>query len=211
VKKLIIFPWSLVLGFLAVAGASGQVDQAARWKAAELCPQDAIRLDKAVALYQRTASRYEAVQKMRADGVPAPVIFCLHYRESGNNFTRHLHEGSPLTHRTRDVPRGRLPGIEPPYTWEQSAEDAIYVCDRLQGDWRSLAASLQRMEGYNGYGYRRRGVPSPYLWAGTTLYGRGKFVADGRFNRTALDAQLGCAAILKRMAQRGIKLAFLPP
>ena len=198
---------SIALLFLEIQ-ASGQVDQVARWNSATLRPQDTIRLDKAVALYRRTASRYEAVQRMRRDGVPAPVIFCLHYRESTNDFSRHLHEGSPLTHRTRFVPKNRLPNAEPPFTWEQSAEDAIYVCDRLQGDWRSLARALDRIEGYNGLGYRARGLPSPYLWAGTVLYERGKFVGDGRFGATAVDAQLGCAAILKRMVQRGLVLPF---
>lgn len=196
-------------GALAMAGTN--VDQAARWQAAQLRPQDSIRLDKAVALYVRTAGRYEIVERMRANGVPAPVIFCLHYRESDNDFTKHAHEGSPLTHRTRDVPRGRIPGLDPPYTWQQSAEDAYYVCERPpldRIDWRNLQAALDKMESFNGYGYRHLGIPSPYLWAGTTLYARGKYVSDGRFSSTAQDAQLGCAAILLRMEERGIEIPF---
>jgi len=197
--------------FVLLAGAAlAAPDHVARWKTAELRPGADMRADKAVALYVRTAARYKSVEAMRADGVPAPVIFCLHYRESSNSFACHLHEGSPLMHHTRDVPKGRIPGVPPPYTWEQSAKDALYVCDRLQGDWRQLATALNRIEAYNGTGYARfhPSVPSPYLWSGTTIYSRGKYTADGRFNPIAVDGQLGCAAILKRMRARGVKLPF---
>jgi lysozyme family protein len=161
----------------------------------------------------RLAPRYAAVEAMRKPGVPAPVLFCLHYRESDNNFRCHPHEGSPLTHRTRFIPKGRIPApAMPPFTFEQSAEDAYYVCDRLdRRDWLHLAPALQAIEGFNGLGYQRPGrPPSPYLWAGTTLERPGKFIADGRFDPTARDAQLGCAAILKRMRERGIAIPFCP-
>jgi lysozyme family protein len=62
------------------------------------------------------------------------------------------------------------------------------------------------MESFNGFGYRRHGLASPYLWSGTSLYLRGKYVSDGRFDPLALDGQLGCCAILKRMLSRGLSL-----
>jgi lysozyme family protein len=102
------------------------------------------------------------------------------------------------------VPAGRIPNIDPPYTWEQCAEDAVYNVDRLQGGWDDLQIALDKIELYNGSGYRRQGINSPYLWSGTTLYSRGKYVEDGRFSAAALDQQLGCSAILKRMIERGV-------
>jgi lysozyme family protein len=189
------------------------VDQVARWRAAKINPKDSIRLDQEVAFYQRNAYRYEAISKMRANGVPAPALFCLHMRESDNNFRCHPHEGSPLTHRTRDIPKGRLPYPKlPPFTFEESAEDAYYTVDKLdQKDWSNLQSSLDAIELFNGPGYRSPGrPPSPYLWAGTTIERPGKFVSDGRFSKTAVDGQLGCAAVLKRMQYRGIKLKFAP-
>ena len=193
---------------LAVAAfAQIPIDQAARWNAAAQRPQDSIRLDKAVALYERLRPRYEAIQAMRPHGVPTPVLFCLHYRESDNDFTCHFHEGSPLTHRTRDEPKGRLVHPDPPYSWQQSAEDAYYVCERPPLDhiaWGNQQSALDKMESFNGFGYRRHGIASPYLWSGTNLYQRGKYVSDGRFDPLARDAQLGCAAILKRMQARGL-------
>ena len=180
-----------------------------RWEYAQINPMDRLRVDKVVYLYTKTVDRYKQVQNMRSDGVPAPVIFCLHMRESDNSFACHLHEGSPLLHRTRDEPKGRLPAPkDPPYTWEVSAEDAIYVCDRLQGDWTDLTNALKKIEYYNGRGYEKRGLVSPYVWAGTTVYTRGKYVADGQFDPMAVDRQLGAACVLKRMLELGITLPF---
>lgn len=188
--------------------------QRSQWEAIKITPQFEIAVNKAVMLYQRTAQRYIVVAKIRADGVPAPVIFCLHYRESDNDFTAHLHEGSSLSHRTRYVPKGRLlPPKEPPYLWEISAEDALYacdknLCDRMQGNWSDLAWAFNKMELYNGAGYRKRGINSPYLYSGTQFYTSGKFVSDGHYSATAKDKQLGCLAILKRMQEKGINISF---
>lgn len=182
-----------------------------RWEAAKIKPSFQISVDKAVMLYLRTKGRYEAVQKMRTDGVPAPVIFALHYRESSNSFQCHLHEGSSLLHRTAYIPKGRLPAPEePPFSWEVSAEDAIYVCDKLQGPWSFISWSLDRIEGYNGLGYRRRAVPSPYLYSGTSVYQKGKFTSDGHYSTDAIDQQLGAVAILKRMKEKGVPIQFAP-
>ena len=211
--------WLFVIGAVAflllpllLVAAPVPIDQGARWKSAKLRPQDSIRLDKAVQLYQRTENRYKAIEAMVPHGVPAPILFCLHYRESTNDFTKHAHEGSPLTHRTRWEPVGRPPlPLNPPFTFEQSAFDAYYVYERPTLDkinWRDLQAALDKMESFNGFGYRSRGIFTPYLWSGTSLYERGKYVADGRFSSTAFDGQLGCAAILKRMQERGIKIPF---
>lgn len=168
-----------------------------------------MRLDKAVALYTRTQGRYKAIERQRSNGVPAPILFCLHYRESDNNFRTHPHNGDPLNRRTYHVPAGRLPNKPPPYTFEESAEDAFYVVDRLQfTDWGNLESALDKTEAFNGLGYRRMGKPSPYNWSGTNQYTRGKYYADGKYSPTLVDQQLGVAAILLRMEQRGIKLPF---
>jgi lysozyme family protein len=205
----------LLTVFLSVTalGQTIPVDQQARWDAAKIRPQFNIALDKVVFWYQKRQDRYQAIQDMRPNGVPAPIAYCLHYRESDNDFTCHFHEGSPLTHRTRYEPKGRLPApAEPPFTWQQSAEDAYYVCEHPTLDrinWHRLQTALDKMESFNGFGYRKRGIAAPYLWSGTTLYERGKYVKDGVFSAEAIDKQLGCVAILKRMQARGIPISFL--
>lgn len=182
-------------------------DQEARWQAARLDPHFSIALDMESIRFKRLVGRYQKITDMRKNGVPAAIIYCLHQRESSGSFLCHPHEGSPLTQRTRFVPRGRLPNVPPPYTFEQSAEDAYYVVDRLdQVEWPKRSAALQGIESFNGLGYQKYhpDVPSPYLWSGTTVYVRGKYTGDGKFDHAARDKQLGCAAILKSFEQRGL-------
>jgi len=197
---------------LAKGGEVPQVDQAARWDAAVVSPKYRMALDVELAVYKRNLARYETIQNMRPHGVPAPILFCLHYRESSNDFHAHAHEGSSLMHRTRDEPKGRPLHPEPPYTFEQSAEDAYYICekpplDRI--DWTDGQAALDKMESFNGFGYRKLGVNSPYLWSGTSIYTGGKYVRDGVFSRTAMDGQLGCCAILKHFMDHGVAVSFV--
>jgi lysozyme family protein len=179
-------------------------EQERRWWEGKIRPVWEISANKAVMRFQTTRARYVVVQNLRSNGVPAAVIFCLHYRESSNDFSCHLHEGSSLLHRTRYVPKGRPLHPDPPYKWEVSAEDAIYVADQLQGDWSSIQWAFLKMEGYNGWGYKHKGVPSPYIESGTQYYSSGKYVADGHFSSSAVDQQLGCRAILIRMRERGL-------
>jgi lysozyme family protein len=205
-----------ILIAFAIIGASmargATPDQESRWNAARINPAFSIALDLDVALFKKNMARYQAITAMRDNGVPASVIFCLHQRESSGNFRCHPHEGSPLTARTRYVPKGRLPlPAQPPFTFEQSAADAYYVCDRLDlVAWKSAQAALQGIESFNGLGYQKfhPDVPSPYLWNGTLINGRatrGKYTGDGHFDRAAVDKQLGVAAILLRLREQGIK------
>lgn len=181
--------------------------QARLWETAELRPEWMGRIDKVLSRSQLNRSRYQAITDMRKGGVPWLVVAGLHERESSQSFSKHLHEGSPLTGRTRYVPKGRIPGVAPPYTFEQSAEDALYVLKHLdRTDWANVESALQTIEAYNGLGYQRfhPDVLSPYLWSGSKHYARGKYVADGKFSATAVDAQAGVAALLLAANLRGI-------
>jgi lysozyme family protein len=59
------------------------------------------------------------------------------------------------------------------------------------------------LEAYNGLGYRGLGVPTPYLWSFSNHYESGKYVADGKFSRTARSQQCGAAVMLKLLADAG--------
>ena len=137
-------------------------------------------------------------------GIPWWFVGIVHGLESSFDFGCHLHNGDPLTGRTVRVPRGRPEAGEPPFTWRESAVDAL----RLQGldgldDW-SVGAALDRLERYNGLGYRRSGRPSPYLWSYSGHYDKGKYVADGRFDPEAESKQCGGATLLRRLEDRGL-------
>jgi lysozyme family protein len=144
-------------------------------------------------------ARYEAVAN--ATQVPWQFIGLIHGLEASYNFRAHLHNGDfPLTKRTRQVPAGRPLVWLPPDDWASSAKDALRLMGYTgQTDW-TTERMLYRLEAYNGFGYRKVGVPTPYLWSFSTHYERGKFVADGKWNPNARSHQCGAATILKGLA-----------
>jgi lysozyme family protein len=135
--------------------------------------------------------------------MPWQVIAVIHNMESSQNFDRHLHNGDPLTARTVHVPAGRPADGMPPFTWEQSAADALRQrkLDRWE-DW-GISGILYQLEGYNGWGYRlyHPHVLSPYLWSYSNHYTSGKYVADGTWSDTAVSRQCGACVLLRRMAE----------
>ncbi|MEX2520390.1 MAG: hypothetical protein WD969_13775, partial [Paracoccaceae bacterium] len=149
----------------------------------------------------RGRSAYEAAS--RATGAPWVLIGLIHGLEASFDFSRHLHNGDPLTARTRHAPAGRPAAGEPPFTWEFSAADALrgHGLHEIR-DW-SLARALFELERFNGFGYRHRRAPSPYLWSFSDRYRAGKFVRDGVFDPDAVSAQAGAATVLKTMIAAG--------
>lgn len=165
-------------------------------------PENAKEVERAVDKLAGNAARYTAVGG--EVGIPWYVVAVIHNMEASQNFAGHLHNGDPLTARTVHVPAGRPADGNPPFTWEESAVDALRFerFDRWQ-DW-GVPGTLFKLEGYNGFGYRTRHpeVLSPYLWSFSNHYTQGKFVADGRWSPTAKSGQIGAAVLLRRMAER---------
>ena len=178
---------------------------AAAFKAMAVRPDWEARADLAARALLRpdAVSRYRAVEART--GAPWWFVGALHLMESSQNFHRHLHNGDPLDAPTVRHPPGRPFGWRPGMSWEESAADALTGEGRLDGvrDW-SVGAALEQAERWNGLGYRRRGMWSPFLWSGSTLYERGKFVADGLFDPDAVSAQTGVAIVLKRLAEMDV-------
>lgn len=142
-------------------------------------------------------SRYRIVEA--ATGVPWEVVGVIHSLEGSLSFRTHLHNGDPLSARTKHVPRNRPLRGEPPFEWEESAIDALGFDDLTAWrDW-SLPGTLFKLEAFNGFGYRRASIniPSPYLWSGSDQAVPGKFVADGKFSPTAVSKQVGAAVLLR--------------
>lgn len=174
------------------------IPNAERWSKAKFTRSTQIneRADKITA----NRARYEAVSK--ATGVPWDVIGVIHYRESSNDFAGVLHNGEKIIGKgtkTKLVPKGRGPFS----TWEEAAIDALVNAPpqlAKNKDW-SIGATLNALERYNGLGYKNKGLPSPYLWAGTDQYVKGKYVADGKFDPNHVDKQLGAAAILMKLRE----------
>jgi lysozyme family protein len=173
-----------------------------RWDACKVNPSK-------IATFDQVAKRLttpEAMQHYKAveakTGVPWWFIAVTHYRESNQNWRGSLAQGDPWNRVSTHVPKGRGPFK----SWEEAAVDALVKCSPYAArnkDW-SIGGALAMLEKYNGLGYANKGLPSPYLWAGTNQYSRGKYVADGVFDPNHVDTQLGVAGLLKRMNIFGI-------
>jgi len=165
------------------------------WLQCKINDKDQKYVDNACASLLKNKGRYETISK--ATGVPWYVIVVIHRLESNCNFGTHLHNGDSLKARTVQVPAGRPKTGTPPFTFEESAIDALGY-DGATGikDW-SIVDTLKFLERYNGLGYRNKGIYSPYLWSGTNHYTKGKYIADGVWNAEVVSDQIGCAALMK--------------
>lgn len=166
-------------------------------------PARAAEVETTVANVQANRTRYEAAG---TGAIPWYFVSLIHSMESSLEFTKHLHNGDPLTARTVRVPAGRPKSGSPPFAWETSAADALALKGLGAGtDW-SLAGVLYQLERYNGWGYRLHHphVLSPYLWSFSNHYTSGKYVADGTWSDAAVSKQCGAAVLLRRMAEKGL-------
>ncbi|MBN1577236.1 MAG: OmpA family protein [Chitinispirillaceae bacterium] len=153
---------------------------------------------------QGNKARYDSIEQDL--GIPWYVVAAIHQMESGMSFSRHLHNGDPLTARTVHVPKGRPLTPDPPYTWEYSANDVLkYKLMDKWTDW-SIEGVLFKLEGYNGWGYRlyHPDVLSAYLWSSSNHHTSGRYVADGKWSQTAISKRCGAAVILRRMVDEHI-------
>lgn len=141
----------------------------------------------------RDRSRFLRVQARC--GVPALWIIPVFYRERPS-FNAYLGNGDPLNRPTVHVPKGRGPFDR----WEDGAVDAL-VLDKitLVQNW-SWPLACYEWELWNGFGPRMHHRSSGYVWAGTTIYHGGKYVADGVWSPGTWDQQLGCVALGKAIA-----------
>lgn len=169
-------------------------DIAKRWAAMRV--KRTADSDRAARTILKGRDQYEAVEK--ETGVPWQWIGLSHLRECSCDFEGVLHNGEKIIgtrKKTKLVPAGRGPFKD----WFSAAVDAI----RIKGleaikDW-SIERQLYELERFNGFGYRGKGVPSAYIWAGSDQYERGKYVADHVWSSVAVDKQLGCAPVLKSL------------
>jgi lysozyme family protein/peptidoglycan hydrolase-like protein with peptidoglycan-binding domain len=183
------------------------------WQNIQIRPGSAGEAKREAARILNNKSIYQQIETLTR--VPYHFVGLCHDRESGLDLKTYLGNGQALNRVTTIVPKGRGPFLGP-NAFVDGAVDAL----RIQGfvgaaDW-SIARTLFRLEGFNGYGYHSRKVNSPYLWSGSTVYGppeerAGKFVADGVFDPNKVDPQLGVAVILKELMALDPSISFGAP
>lgn len=157
------------------------------------------------------AGKERYLQIEEALGVPWYWIGAIHALESGVKWSTHLHNGDPLTARTVHVPKGRPKLGRGPFTWEESALDALVMKGLHKVEEWTIERMLYEAERYNGWGYRKyhREVLSPYLWSGTHWGLKpGKYIADGTWSDSAVSKQTGVVALLHKLAELDESIDF---
>jgi lysozyme family protein len=172
------------------------------WAACRINEGPRVTVEKSADRLLRGRDRYQAVSART--GVPWQLIGIIHGLECGYDFNKHLHNGDSLAAPTQRVPAGRPPKWKAGSPWEDSAVDALQFdkLDRVP-EW-SVPRVLYVLEGFNGYGYRGKGIRSPYLWSFSNLYTKGKYVADHVYDPNAISDQVGSALVLKVFEERGL-------
>lgn len=153
------------------------------------------RANGAAAQVVENKSRYKAIEA--STGVPWDVVGVIHLLEGSCNFGTHLHNGDSLKRRTVNVPAGRPKIGAPPFAWEISAIDALQMKKSIMPRVWGIDATLEFLERFNGLGYRKKGIETPYLWSGSQHYSRGKYMRDGVYDSNAVSQQVGAAVVLK--------------
>ncbi|WP_454617625.1 glycosyl hydrolase 108 family protein [Bradyrhizobium cenepequi] len=149
-------------------------------------------------------STYEDVGK--ALGAPWYVVGVLHLREAGESDVGRwlcvLHNGEKI------IGTGRKTSLKPegrgPFTSFKAAAIDAFEVDDLKGrrEWSECPIEFLAYvsERFNGFGYRdAHNMLSPYLWGGTKVQQRGKYVADGKFDENEMDQQIGTMAVLRSL------------
>lgn len=160
--------------------------------------------------YQENKAVYQEISDKT--GFPPELIALLHYREAGTHlgteeyFNIYLHNGEQLGHPTQKKPSGKLF-----YDFDTAAIDALrgdYFVSlkkplNISGSTKDIAALVTFAELYNGTGYFDNGYANPYLYSGTNIYDKGKYVEvyngkkyESQYDPDLVDEQVGVSILL---------------
>lgn len=143
-----------------------------------------------------------------ATGVPIIIAAASFEREAGSHFNLNPAQGWPLNSQSKIIPHNG------PFADWTTAQIAAYKIDGLDtigaANW-SWEMGCYKEEAFNGFGPRAHGTHTGYDWAGTNIYTGGKYVADGVWDRSAVDTQLGVIPMMLRMVQIRPALALPLP
>jgi len=156
--------------------------------------------------------KYREVSKRT--GIPWFVLGIIQTREAGSppDFKAVLHNGERIIgtgRKTKLVPKDRGPFSD----WDSAAVDAIEIEGYGDIDWSKdgIERTAFVLERFNGVGYRSHGIPSPYLWGGTSVQKPGKYVRDGVYDPGVMDTQIGGMALLKELMELDPSVSFSKP
>ncbi|RYZ44681.1 MAG: hypothetical protein EOO72_05650, partial [Myxococcaceae bacterium] len=134
----------------------------------------------------------------RKADLPPALVAGIWYREASLKDGVYLHNGQELGKTTTIVPKGVF------FRKDQFVDAAVDALRKHSKDQKALGlnynstdmgAIASYAEAYNGFGYRNKGVTTPYAFAGTDQYKGGMYVKDGDFKANVYDKRLGVMAV----------------
>lgn len=143
----------------------------------------------------------ETIKNQTGKYVPWWFIPLVHEREcirGVDNWTCNIGQGTPFNQKSHIKPYNG-----PFHSFREAAiaalvNEAPHAANNT--NW-SGGGTMTIAEAYNGMGYAKKGLPSPYVWSGTDQYVKGKYIRDGVFDPNKVDTQLGVAISLKAMME----------
>lgn len=159
------------------------------WNRAKINDSDKGKVARGLDIVRPHIEKYNEVASHIDCNIHA--LICSHYREAGCDFDRQILNGQAWDMKTTIVPKGEGP-FE---SFEVSCKRGFDIKPKMEHE-NNIIDILHFLERWNGWGYRRRGVWSPYLWSYTNLYVKGYYTSDGKFSMNAVNRQLGCASLL---------------
>ena len=137
-------------------------------------------------------AKYEAVEQVTK--VPWYLIAGIHFKESSLSFMKMLHNGEPLNIKSRIVPIG----VGPFKDWETAAIDSLTREGCYLVKVWTPGKCLEFAESYNGKGYRKKGILSPYVFGFTNHSAeKGGYPTDHVWDSSYPYRRPGVAAIMK--------------
>lgn len=149
-------------------------------------------------------TRYQPV----TDAIGVPILFIgpSFEREGSSNFNLNPAQGWPLHSTSKIIPHNG------PFPNWFSAAIAAYKIDGLDKvgasnwTWEMICYYGEKL---NGFGPRDvHHMHTSYLWGGTNIQTRGKYVRDGVFDPNEMDEQLGMMPVARRMLELDPSLAL---
>lgn len=133
--------------------------------------------------------------------VPWYVVGIIHQMECSGDWSRNIANGQPWNKVTTITPAGRGP-FE---SWRDAAIDAMTLLSDVFPSIWTVESISKYFENYNGMGYAKHNVNSPYLYSfSNNGVGVGKYVGEkpgvpAHYDSNAVSDQCGAITILYRL------------
>ncbi|MDE6950846.1 MAG: hypothetical protein K2P64_08030, partial [Lachnospiraceae bacterium] len=141
-------------------------------------------------IYKEEREKYNEIA--RETNVPPVLIAAIHYRESNNNFNYSIRNGQMPVASIEEF-------LSDAEEWfgKGMTEKGI----RIPSD-ASIELMLTYAELHNGVTYAKEGLVNPYLYSGTNIYMKGKYVADKVYDGEKVDRQVGVYALIMAIDEK---------